>query len=38
MEQAIRDVNAGRVSRVCAPGEWRVWRDGNAVRVEVMRG
>jgi hypothetical protein len=36
MEQAIRDVAAGRMERVCAPGQWRVWRDGDAVRVEVF--
>jgi hypothetical protein len=36
MEQAIRDVSAGRVERECAPGEWKVWRDGGAVRVEVL--
>jgi len=35
MERAIRDVSAGRVQRICAPGLWVVWREGDAVRVEV---
>lgn len=35
MEQAIRDVCAGHVQRVCAPGLWIVWRDEAGVRVEV---
>jgi hypothetical protein len=36
MEQAIRDVAAGRLERWAEAGEWRVWRDGDAVRVEVF--
>ena len=35
MEQAIRDVSAGRAERICAPGKWVVWRDETGVRVEV---
>lgn len=35
MENAIRDVSAGRVQRVCAPGLWVVWRDETGVRVEI---
>lgn len=36
MERAIRDVSAGRAERICVPGQWVVWRDGDAVRVGVM--
>lgn len=36
MERAIRDVSAGRVQRVCAPGLWVVWRDEAGVRVKVI--
>lgn len=34
MEQAIRDVSAGRVGRICAPGKWVVWREGDRVCVQ----
>ena len=35
--EAIRDVAAGRVERVAAPGKWRVWRgDDGRVKFEVM--
>lgn len=36
MEQAIRDVAAGRAERICAPGQWVVWRDETGVRVKVL--
>lgn len=36
MENAIRDVSANRAQRICAPGQWVVWREGDAVRVRVM--
>ena len=36
MERAIRDVAAGHAERICAPGQWVVWREGDAVRVRVM--
>ena len=36
MEQAVRDVLAGRAERICAPGQWVVWRDETGVRVRVM--
>jgi hypothetical protein len=35
MERAIRDVAAGHVGRICAPGQWVVWRDETGVHVEV---
>lgn len=35
--EAIRDVAAGRVERVVAPGKWRVWRgEDGRVKFEVM--
>lgn len=30
-------VRFGRADRICAPGQWKVWRDGAAVRMEVLR-
>lgn len=36
MEDAIKEVAAGHAERICAPGQWVVWRDGEAVRVRVM--
>jgi hypothetical protein len=36
MEKAIRDVSAGHAQRICSPGEWVVWRDGERVCVQVM--
>ena len=36
MERAIKDVSAGHVQRVCAPGLWVVWRDDAGVHVRVM--
>lgn len=36
MERAIRDVTAKKAERICAPGLWVVWRDGDTVCVRVM--
>jgi hypothetical protein len=36
MEEAIRDVSAGRAERICAPGLWVVWREDERVCVMVM--
>jgi hypothetical protein len=36
LDEAIADVRAGRVQRVCSPGQWLVWREGDEVRVEIM--
>ena len=33
--EALADVRAGRVQRICAPGLWVVWREGDATRFEV---
>jgi len=37
MEQAIRDVLAGHAQRICVPGQWRVWRDGDEVKYEIFQ-
>jgi hypothetical protein len=37
MEQAIQDVEAGRAERICAPGQWVVWREDGRVCVRVMK-
>ena len=34
--EALADVRAGRVQRVCAPGLWRVWREGDATCFEHL--
>ena len=34
-DQALADVEAGRVERVCAPGRWVVWRNGDRVCLEM---
>lgn len=36
LPEAIADVRAGHAQRIAAPGQWRVWRDGDAVRWEVF--
>jgi hypothetical protein len=35
MEQAIEDVSESRAQRICAPGLWVVWREGDRVCVEL---
>lgn len=34
LDEAIEAVEAGHAERICAPGQWVVWRDGNSVNVE----
>jgi len=36
LQQAIKDVSAGRAQRICVPGEWRVWQDGDRVKYEML--
>ena len=33
---AIFRVRFNHAERICAPGKWVVWREGDAVRVRVM--
>jgi len=37
MLEAIAAVKAGHAQRICAPAKWRVWREGEHVRFEVLR-
>lgn len=36
MERAIKEVAAGHAERICAPGQWVVWREVDRVCVRVM--
>jgi len=36
MAAAIREVIEHHAERICAPGRWRVWRDGDFVRHERL--
>ena len=36
LKQAIADVEAGRVGRICEPGKWVVWRAGDRACFEVF--
>ena len=36
IEQAKKDVEAGRVQRIAVPGQWRVFKDGDG-KVVVER-
>lgn len=35
LEEAVASVLAGREERVCVPGKWVVWREGDWVKVEI---
>ena len=35
LEQAMADVENGRAARICSPGKWSVWREGERVCSEV---
>lgn len=36
LDQAIADVTAHKAQRICAPGQWRVWREGSIVKSEIF--
>jgi hypothetical protein len=36
MAAAIREVIEHHAERICAPGKWRVWRDGETVKTEIL--
>lgn len=38
LAQALADVDAGRVQRVCAPGLWVVWRGKNGRACFEVKG
>ncbi len=36
--QAVREVIANHAERICKPGKWRVWREGQLVKSEILKG
>lgn len=36
LAQAIIEVEQGRCQRITAPGKWKVWREGDQVKHEVL--
>lgn len=36
LAEAIRDVERGRCERIATPGKWKVWREGDKVKHEVL--
>jgi len=36
MEEAIEMVRTGQAERIVAPGQWKVWREGETVRHEIL--
>lgn len=36
LAQAIREVEQGHCRRIATPGKWKVWRDGDKVKHEVV--
>lgn len=38
LDQALADVEAGRVQCVCAPGQWVVWRGENGRACLELKG
>lgn len=37
MAEALQDVADGKAQRICAPGQWVVWRDGDTVRYRILK-
>lgn len=37
LDEAIEAVEAGHAERICAPGQWVVWRDETGIGVGVMQ-
>jgi hypothetical protein len=37
LSEAIREVLDRHAMRICVPGKWRVWRDGEHVKHEVFK-
>lgn len=35
--EAIREVEQGRCQRIAPPGKWKVWREGDKVKHEVLK-
>ncbi len=37
MQQDIAEVRANHAQRICVPGKWRVWREGDTVKHEILQ-
>lgn len=37
MAEAIREVELRRADRIVVPGKWKVWREGDQVKHEVLQ-
>lgn len=37
LADAIKAVRLGQAQRIATPGQWKVWRDGERVRFEVLK-
>lgn len=37
LADAIQMVRLGQAQRIAAPGKWKVWREGERVRFEVLK-
>lgn len=38
LSQAIREVSQRHAERIAVPGQWKVWREGDRVKAEIMKG
>jgi hypothetical protein len=36
MVKALWQVSLKQAERICAPGKWKVWREGDRLRWEVL--
>jgi hypothetical protein len=36
IKKAIKDVMQRRAQRICVPGQWRVSREGDTIRIEIF--
>lgn len=36
LQNAIQSVKRNEAQRICVPGQWRVWREGDKVKFELM--
>lgn len=36
LQQAIKDVTQHKAQRICAPSQWRVWREDGKVKHEIF--
>lgn len=36
LSEAIRMVELGQAQRIATPGQWKVWREGAAIKREII--